>query len=47
MTDSQKEFLAKDDAVNEMYCEIEKEAFVYTFRLGGKIVLETFVTDND
>ena len=46
MTDSQKELLAKyDDAVNEMYCEIEKEAFVYAFRLGGNIILETVGKD--
>ena len=40
--------LAKyDDAVNEMYCEIEKEAFVYAFRLGGNIMLETIDLDNN
>lgn len=46
LNDSQKELLEKyDDAVNEMYCEIEKEAFVYAFRLGGNIMLETVGKD--
>jgi len=42
LNDSQKELLAKyDDAVNEMYSEIEKDAFMYGFRLSGKIMQET------
>ncbi len=43
MTDTQKELLMKyDDAVNDMYAEFEKEAFIYGFRLGGRLVSETF-----
>ncbi len=46
LNDSQKELLAKyDDAVNEMYAEIEKDAFIYGFRLGGRIVSDTFRND--
>jgi transketolase len=41
-----KELLAKyDDAVNEMYAEIEKDAFIYGFRLGSRIVSDTFRND--
>ncbi|MBP1549568.1 MAG: hypothetical protein J6A05_06145 [Oscillospiraceae bacterium] len=46
LNDSQKELLARyDDAVNEMYAEIEKNAFIYGFRLGGKIVSDIFRND--
>ncbi len=46
LNDSQKELLAKyDDAVNEMYAEIEKDAFMYGFRLGGRLVSDTFRND--
>ena len=46
LNDSQKELLAKyDDAVNEMYGEIEKDAFIYGFRLGGRLVSDTFRND--
>ena len=46
LNDSQKELLAKyDDAVNEMYAEIEKDAFIYGFRLGGRLVSDTFRND--
>lgn len=46
LNDSQKELLAKyDDAVNEMYNEIEKDAFIYGFRLGGRLVSDTFRND--
>ena len=46
LNDSQKELLAKyDDTVNEMYAEIEKDAFMYGFRLGGRIVSDTFRND--
>ncbi len=46
LNDSQKELLAKyDDAVNEMYSEIEKEAFIYGFRFGSRIVSDTFRND--
>lgn len=41
LTESQKEILTKyDDVVNEMYGNIEKEAFFYGFSLGGRIMLE-------
>ena len=46
LNDSQNELLAKyDDAVNEMYGEIEKDAFIYGFRLGGRLVSDTFRND--
>lgn len=46
LTESQKEILTKyDDVVNEMYGNIEKEAFFYGFRLGGRIILEV-LTDH-
>lgn len=46
LNDSQKELLAKyDDAVNEMYAEIEKDAFMYGFRLASRIVSDTFRND--
>ena len=46
LNDSQNELLAKyDDTVNEMYAEIEKDAFIYGFRLGGRIVSDTFRND--
>ena len=46
LNDSQKELLAKyDDAVNEMYGEIEKDAFIYGFRLGSRLVSDTFRND--
>lgn len=46
LNDSQKELLAKyDDAVNEMYGEIEKDAFIYGFRLGGRLASDTFRND--
>ncbi len=46
LNDSQKELIAKyDDAVNEMYAEIEKDAFIYGFRLGGRLVSDTFRND--
>ena len=46
LNDSQKELLAKyDDAVNAMYAEIEKDAFIYGFKLGGRLVSDTFRND--
>lgn len=46
LTESQKELLTKyDDVVNEMYGNIEKEAFFYGFSLGGRIILEV-LTDH-
>lgn len=46
LNDSQKDLLAKyDDAVNEMHAEIEKDAFMYGFRLGSRLVSDTFRND--
>ena len=43
LTEQQKETLAKyDDCVNEMHGIIEREIFAYGFRLGGRLMLETF-----
>lgn len=45
LTDSQKELLIKyDDVVNEMYGNIEKEAFFYGFSLGGRIMIEVLTS---
>ena len=41
LTNEQKITLEKyDDCVNEMYSIIEREAFVFGFRLGGRLVME-------
>ena len=41
-TDEQNVTLEKyDDCVNEMYSIIERDAFAYGFRLGGRFMLET------
>ena len=41
LTDLQNELLKKyDDSVVEMNCILERELFVYAYRLGGKIMLE-------
>ncbi len=43
LTDTLKALLVKyDKAVNEMYSEIEKETFIYGFKLSGRLVYETF-----
>lgn len=45
LTESQKELLIKyDDIVNEMYGNIEKEAFFYGFNLGGRIMIEVLTS---
>ena len=45
LTESQKELLIKyDDVVNEMYGNIEKEAFFYGFNLGGRIMIEVLTS---
>ena len=47
LSDPQKELLMKyDDAVNAMYAEFEKEAFVSGFKLGCRIISETLDTKN-
>ena len=48
LTDEQKVTLEKyDDCINEMYGIIEREAFAYGFRLGGKLVLEILYGNDD
>ena len=45
-TDSQKELLQKyDDAVSEMNVILEREIFIYAFRLGGRFAIETLSKD--
>ena len=45
LTESQKELLTKyDDVVNEMYGNIEKEAFFYGFNIGGRIMIEVLTS---
>lgn len=47
LTDEQREVLEKyDDCVNEMYGLIEVAIFSYAFRLGGRLMLATFL-DSD
>ena len=47
-TDEQKVTLEKyDDCVNEMYGIIEREAFAYGFRLGGRLTLEILYGNDD
>ena len=47
-TAEQKATLEKyDDCVNEMYGIIEREAFIYGFRLGGKLTLEILYCNDD
>ena len=46
LTDEQKEVLQKyDDAVTEMNQVIEREIFIYAFRLGGRFAIETLSKD--
>ena len=48
LSDTQKELLMKyDDAVNAMYAEFEKEAFVCGFKLGCRIISETLDTKTE
>ena len=45
-TDTQKEMLKKyDDAVSEMNGILEREIFIYAFRLGGRFAMETLSKD--
>lgn len=47
LNDTQTKMLMKyDDAVNAMYAEFEKEAFVCGFKLGCRIISETLDTKN-
>lgn len=42
LTETQKENLQKyDDAVSEMNGILEREIFIYAFRLGGRFAIET------
>ena len=46
LTESQKEILQKyDDAVSEMNGLLEREIFIYAFRLGGGFAIETLSKD--
>lgn len=36
-----------DDCVNEMYSIIERDAFAYGFRLGGRLMLEILYGNDD
>ncbi len=47
LSDTQKELLVKyDDVVTAMHTEFEKDAFVYGFKLGYRIIWETLETKN-
>ena len=46
MTEAQKDILQKyDDAVSEMNSLLEREIFIYAFRLGGRFAIETLSKD--
>ena len=46
LTESQKEILQKyDDVVSEMNSILEREIFIYAFRLGGRFIVETLSKD--
>ena len=46
LTKEQKEALQKyDDTVTEMNDIMERELFIYAFRLGGRFMIETLSTD--
>ena len=46
LTESQKEILQKyDDAVSEMNSLLEREIFIYAFRLGGRFAIKTLSKD--
>ena len=46
LTEAQKEILQKyDDAVSEMSGILEREIFIYAFRLGGRFAIETLSKD--
>ena len=46
LTEAQQEFLQKyDDAVSEMNSFLEREIFIYAFRLGGRFAIETLSKD--
>ena len=46
LTEAQKEILQKyDDAISEMNSLLEREIFIYAFRLGGRFAIETLSKD--
>lgn len=46
LTEAQKEVLEKyDDVVSEMNGILEREIFIYAFRLGGRFMVETLSKD--
>ena len=46
LTEAQKEILQKyDDVVSEMNGILEREIFIYAFRLGGRFAIETLSKD--
>jgi hypothetical protein len=46
LTEAQQEILQKyDDAISEMNSLLEREIFIYAFRLGGKFAIETLSKD--
>ncbi len=48
LTEAQKEVLQKyDDACSEMSSIMERELFIYAFRLGGRFMVETLSGEND
>lgn len=48
LTEAQKEVLQKyDDACSEMSSIMERELFVYAFRLGGRFMVETLFGEDD
>ena len=47
LSDSQKELFVKfQDIYSELSCESEKEIFIYAFRLGARITVETMDFDS-
>lgn len=48
ITAEQREILEKyDDCIDEMQNIIELEIFIYAFRLGGRLMLETLTDNSD
>ena len=46
LTEAQKEILQKyDDSVSEMNSLLEREIFIYAFRLGGRFAIEILSKD--
>ena len=46
LTESQKEIFQKyDDAISEMNSLLEREIFIYAFKLGGRFAIETLSKD--